>query len=55
VEATFEGAGVIRGDLTPQCAVMVTAVLDAPAAPAGRGDVRAGPQRYHDALAEAMR
>jgi Domain of unknown function (DUF222) len=55
VEATFEGAGVIRGDLTRQRAAMVTAVLDALAAPAGRGDVRAGPQRYHDALAEAMR
>jgi hypothetical protein len=29
VETTFAGAGVISGDLTPQCAAVVTAVLDA--------------------------
>ena len=52
-ETTFDGAGVIRGDLTPQCAAMVQAVLDALAAPAGGGDLRTRPQRYHDALAEA--
>jgi Domain of unknown function (DUF222) len=55
LDTTFEGAGVIRGDLTPQCAAMVTAVLDALSAPQGRGDLRTHPQRYHDALAEAMR
>jgi len=54
-ETTFDGAGVIRGDLTPQCAAMVQAVLDALAAPAGGEDLRTRPQRYHDALAEAMR
>jgi len=52
---TFQGAGVIRGDLTSGCASMVRAVLDALAAPQGGGDLRTGPQRYHDALAEAMR
>ena len=51
---TFEGAGVIHGDLTPQCAAMVQAVLDALAAPQGAGDGRTRPQRYHDALQEAM-
>jgi hypothetical protein len=55
VETTFDGAGVIRGDLTPECAAMVQAVLDALSAPAGGGDLRTRPQRYHDALAEAMR
>jgi len=55
VGTTFEGAGVIRGDLSPQCAAMVTAVLDALSAPQGRGDLRTGPQRYHDALEEAIR
>jgi len=34
---------------------MVQAVLDALSAPEGSGDLRTGPQRYHDALAEAMR
>jgi hypothetical protein len=52
---TFDGAGVIRGDLTPQCAAMVQAVLDALAAPQGAGDLRTHPQRYHDALEEAIR
>jgi Domain of unknown function (DUF222) len=55
VGTTFEGAGVIRGDLSPQCAAMVTAVLDALSAPQGREDLRTHPQRYHDALEEAMR
>jgi hypothetical protein len=54
-DATFAGAGVIRGDLTPECAAMVQAVLDALSAPAGGRDLRTRPQRYHDALAEAMR
>jgi hypothetical protein len=55
LDTTFDGAGVIRGDLTPECAAMVQAVLDALSAPAGGGDLRTRPQRYHDALAEAMR
>jgi Domain of unknown function (DUF222) len=54
-DTTFEGAGVIHGDLTPECAAMVQAVLDALSAPAGGGDLRTRPQRYHDALGEAMR
>ena len=55
VATTFEGAGVIRGDLTSDCASMVQAVLDALSAPQGGGDLRTRPQRYHDALEEAMR
>src|SRR5579859_2747470 len=51
---TFDGAGVIHGDLTPGCAAMVRSVLDALAAPQGAGDDRTRPQRYHDALQEAM-
>ena len=54
-DTTFDGAGVIRGDLTPECAAMVQAVLDALSAPAGGGDLRTRPQRYHDALGEAMK
>jgi hypothetical protein len=55
VDTTFEGAGVITGELTPECAAVVTAVLDALSAPAGAEDARSHAQRYHDALHEAMR
>src|SRR6476661_3722997 len=54
LETTFQGAGVMTGDLTPECAAVVGAVLDALAAPAGTDDDRTREQRYHDALAEAM-
>ena len=52
---TFGGAGVVHGDLTPECAELVGRVLDALSAPAGAEDTRSKDQRYHDALAEAMR
>jgi Domain of unknown function (DUF222) len=55
LETTFQGAGVLNGDLTPECAAVVTAVLDALSAPAGADDTRTQAQRYHDALQEAMR
>jgi hypothetical protein len=55
VETTFAGAGVISGDLTPGCAAVVTAVLDALSAPRGAEDTRTREQRYHDALEDAMR
>ena len=55
VETTFAGAGVIDGDLTPDCAAVVTAVLESLSAPLGAEDTRTREQRYHDALQEAMR
>ena len=55
LETTFQGAGVLAGDLTPECAAVVSAVLDALSAPAGAEDTRTHAQRYHDGLAEAMR
>ena len=55
LETTFQGAGVMTGDLTPECAAVVGKVLDALSAPAGAEDDRTQEQRYHDALAEAMR
>jgi hypothetical protein len=55
LETTWQGAGVMTGDLTPECAVVVAKVLDALGAPAGKDDDRTREQRYHDALAEAMR
>ena len=55
LETTFEGAGVLTGDLTPECAAVVGTVLDALSAPAGAEDDRSQAQRYHDGLQEAMR
>ena len=55
VETTFDGAGVLAGDLTPECAAVVTAVLESLSAPMGAEDTRTREQRYHDALQEAMR
>ena len=55
LETTFDGAGVLSGDLTPEGAAVVTTVLDALSAPAGAEDTRTHAQRCHDALQEAMR
>jgi len=55
LDTTLDGVGVLRGDLTPECAAMVQAVLDALSAPQSGGDLRTHLQRYHDALEEAMR
>ena len=51
---TFGGAGVVHGDLTAECAAIVGQVLDALGAKAGKDDDRTRPERYHDALAEAV-
>jgi hypothetical protein len=53
VGLTFGGAGVIRGDLTPECAAAVTAVMQALGKRRGPQDDRNEGQRFHDALAEA--
>ena len=55
LETTFQGAGVLTGELSPECAAVVGAVLDALSAPAGAEDDRSREQRYHDGLHEAMR
>jgi hypothetical protein len=52
---TFQGAGVLAGDLSPECTAVVGAVLEALSAPAGAEDDRTREQRYHDGLQEAMR
>ncbi|HEV2933137.1 MAG TPA: DUF222 domain-containing protein [Streptosporangiaceae bacterium] len=54
VQTTIYGAGLINGDLTPECAAVVTAVLESLSAPRGSEDTRTREQRYHDALEEAM-
>ena len=47
---TFGGAGVIRGDLTPECATAVRAVVEALGKKAGHEDDRTEGQRFRDAL-----
>ena len=47
---TFGDAGVIRGDLTPECATVVRAVLEALGKKTGPEDDRTEGQRFHDAL-----
>jgi len=50
VSTTFGGAGVIRGDLTPECAAAVRAVLEALGKKTGPEDDRTEGKRLHDAL-----
>jgi len=50
VASTFRGAGVIRGNLTGECAAAVQAVLEALGKKAGPEDTRTPGQRFHDAL-----
>ena len=52
---TFGGAGVIRGNLTPECAAAVQAVLEALGKKAGPEDPRTEGQRFHDALQAGLR
>src|SRR5580704_15423201 len=47
---TLGGAGIIRGNLTPECAAAVQAVLEALGKKAGAEDPRTEGQRFHDAL-----
>ena len=52
---TFRGAGRLGGDLTPQCAAALAAVLEALGKRAGAEDLRSKWQRDHDALDDACR
>jgi hypothetical protein len=55
LDTHFRGAGKLDGDLTPQCAAALSAVLEALGKKQGPEDRRTLPQRYHDALEEACR
>ncbi|HMD26602.1 MAG TPA: DUF222 domain-containing protein [Streptosporangiaceae bacterium] len=52
LDTTIDGAGRLTGDLTPECAAAVTAVLDALGKKRGPEDDRTAAQRFHDALQE---
>jgi len=55
LETTFEGAGVLTGNLSPECAAKVKAVLEPLAAADTRpDDHRSFHEKMHDALDEAM-
>src|SRR3984957_4991656 len=53
LDTTLDNAGHLRGDLTPECAAALAAVLDALGKNRGPEDLRTAQQRYHDALQEA--
>jgi Domain of unknown function (DUF222)/HNH endonuclease len=55
LDTTFDGAGKLDGNLTPQCTAAVQAVLDALGKRRGPEDDRTQEQRLHDALEEACR
>src|SRR5260221_313898 len=52
---TFRGAGKLNGDLTPQRAAALAAVLEALGKRGGPEGLRSKWQRHHDALEEACR
>ncbi|MGH3275258.1 MAG: DUF222 domain-containing protein, partial [Streptosporangiaceae bacterium] len=55
LDVHFRGAGKLDGDLTPECAAALTAVLDSLGKRAGPEDDRTLAQRHHDAIEEACR
>jgi hypothetical protein len=55
LDVTFGRAGKLEGDLTPQAAAALAAVLDALGKRAGPEDIRSPRQRRRDALEEACR
>ena len=55
LSAHFQGAGHLDGNLTPECAAALQAVLESLGKKAGPEDDRTKAQRRHDALEEACR
>ena len=55
LDSHFRGAGKLDGNLTPECAAALRAVLDSLGKKAGPEDDRTRAQREHDALEEALR
>src|SRR5580693_661530 len=52
VDTTMDGAGRVTGNLTPECAAALQAVLEALGKKRGKEDTRTAGQRFHDALQE---
>jgi hypothetical protein len=53
LETTFDGAGVLHGELSPECAAALQAVLASLSDKAGPEDNRGRETRMHDALEQA--
>src|SRR5487761_230636 len=54
LEITFDGAGVLAGELSPECAAAVQAVLGELSKRCGKDDHRSHGERIHDGLLDAM-
>src|ERR1700678_2362463 len=54
LEDTLDGAGTLRGEMSPECAAALHAVLDVLSRPCGKEDSRTRDERLHDAMHEAM-
>ena len=54
VDETLDGAGKLRGDLTPQATAALRAILDSLGKSKGPDDLRTAGQRNHDALQAAL-
>src|SRR3984957_10067846 len=55
LDTTLGGAGVLHGGLTPECAALLRAVLEALGKKQGKDDTRTKEERDHDALEAACR
>jgi hypothetical protein len=55
LETTLDGAGRVDGNLTPACAALLQAVLDAFGHETGKDDDRSPHERNHDALEAALK
>jgi hypothetical protein len=54
LEDTLDGAGILRGEMTPEATAAMHAVLDVLSRKCGKDDTRTREERMHDALHEAM-
>ena len=54
LEDTIDGAGTLRGEMSPECTAALHAVLDVLSRPCGKEDSRTRDERLHDAMHEAM-
>src|SRR5271154_1163687 len=54
LEDTLDGAGILRGETTPEATAALHAVLEVLSRKCGKEDTRTEPERMHDALQEAM-
>lgn len=55
LDTTLDGAGYLRGSLSPECTALLGKVLDSLGAKTSPEDPRSEPQRHHDALQQAAR